>query len=795
MNACPLPLTSEDDGVFGMKTYGVRQFFTLSILASISLCALAPSRSSAATKVCCAVAGDADHSGAINIGDAVTVIEYIFVGGAAPQCLEEGDADGSGSVNIGDVVKLIEYILFGGGAPSCPASGDSTLTSGERLAAFNAIDSVASALEGVSQDSLANALLTFLSGRSEFEEVGKDGTSIWARFIDGRMVSIPNNRLVVAPTPARVDNREVEPAPSGGTLVTIPPRKFDSWDEMYEYNRARTNDVSTSALTYELPEWVEAIHIEALHGPCFNSFAYSATTRLGTNGYIPTQVYADVSQLLTEVQNCGVFYIDTHCGFCETRAGQTVGALDTRDDWSASHDSTYATMLDDGELVYMYAADGNGLSNPRCADYWRYAFTGLFVANYMTFSKNSLVYISACQSDASPSLKAGFMAAGASTYVGWTHPVTDDGSNKAGDFLFDRLIGGNASVLTPIESPKQRPFTIDFIWQDMKDRGLDIDPHTGSQMMVTKLQGEFGLLAPSLRFVEVINTTDTLFLTGFFGKDPGANGHVFVGGVEMTVFTWEPLYIWADIPRSGPGSSGPVYVVVDGQANPTPLVGRKSNIVNLTAWDPDFIYTLKDQGTLTGTVTVNAHFRADVHSFREFPHLPAPAPNAFLVFSGIKNSGGSATATGQFIYPVPNSDPHEDITYDWAGGTTLGWLNEPNPNQGVLIQGAIHANQKQMDLLMFGTAVENMKETAVSSLSGFLYESDLFFPIISEVYHAPLFTPFTLDIKFDNNWVILPGELDAVTCCGHGDEGVDINHKLKWTYVPGAFPPDPNAAQ
>ncbi len=70
---------------------------------------------------CCDLAGDADNSGGINIGDVVTLIEYIFSGGAEPTCLQEGDSDGSGGINIGDVVTLIEYIFSGGAIPICGA--------------------------------------------------------------------------------------------------------------------------------------------------------------------------------------------------------------------------------------------------------------------------------------------------------------------------------------------------------------------------------------------------------------------------------------------------------------------------------------------------------------------------------------------------------------------------------------------------------------------------------------------------------------------------------------------------
>lgn len=65
----------------------------------------------------CPVPGDADGNGIVNISDAVTVIAYIFGGGAAPEPLVCADADGNGEVNISDAVYLISYIFAGGPAP------------------------------------------------------------------------------------------------------------------------------------------------------------------------------------------------------------------------------------------------------------------------------------------------------------------------------------------------------------------------------------------------------------------------------------------------------------------------------------------------------------------------------------------------------------------------------------------------------------------------------------------------------------------------------------------------------
>jgi len=63
------------------------------------------------------VCGDANGSGAVDIDDAVYIINYIFGGGPVPDPYESGDVDCSGSIDIDDVVYLINYIFAGGPTP------------------------------------------------------------------------------------------------------------------------------------------------------------------------------------------------------------------------------------------------------------------------------------------------------------------------------------------------------------------------------------------------------------------------------------------------------------------------------------------------------------------------------------------------------------------------------------------------------------------------------------------------------------------------------------------------------
>jgi hypothetical protein len=64
--------------------------------------------------------GDINGDGRINIGDALSVINFIFRGGPAPDPIAAGDLNCSGKITIGDAIYLIAYIFRGGPAPCCP---------------------------------------------------------------------------------------------------------------------------------------------------------------------------------------------------------------------------------------------------------------------------------------------------------------------------------------------------------------------------------------------------------------------------------------------------------------------------------------------------------------------------------------------------------------------------------------------------------------------------------------------------------------------------------------------------
>lgn len=64
--------------------------------------------------------GDANDDGVADIADGVTILAYLFSGGATPGCLAATDINVDRSIDIGDPVRLFNYILLGGPPPAEP---------------------------------------------------------------------------------------------------------------------------------------------------------------------------------------------------------------------------------------------------------------------------------------------------------------------------------------------------------------------------------------------------------------------------------------------------------------------------------------------------------------------------------------------------------------------------------------------------------------------------------------------------------------------------------------------------
>ena len=64
--------------------------------------------------------GDANADGAVNLGDAITDLSYLFAAAGEPPCLAAADANGSNEINIADAVFLLNYLFGSGREPPAP---------------------------------------------------------------------------------------------------------------------------------------------------------------------------------------------------------------------------------------------------------------------------------------------------------------------------------------------------------------------------------------------------------------------------------------------------------------------------------------------------------------------------------------------------------------------------------------------------------------------------------------------------------------------------------------------------
>jgi len=479
----------------------------------------------------------------------------------------------------------------------------------------------------------------------------------------------------------------------------------------------------------------------------------------------------------------GVFYIDAHCGSGNARGGGLITAIWTSTFATKSSDSVYDALLAVNELVYFYASDFDSRIG-FCRNHWRYGFTGAFAAQYMTFAQHSFVIINACESDDN-SLRTGFSAGGASVYAGWNLTVTDPAANRAGEFLLDRMLGANVSTLTPVESPKQRPFDIDRLWLDMTTRNFDFDVTTGAQLSTTPLQDDFELLAPSIKFLSVYEGGDSMMVAGMFGSDPGARGRVIVGGSEIPIVSWTDTLITANIPNSGAGSVGPVRVEVDGISGPTSSTKRRSNEVNLTEWRGDIVQKFIPAGTMTGTLTIHTHIRADLHPFREEPH--AAPYNPTVLFDAAQDSYGSAVGTGSFTI---NWSPETFSTYQWSGTAIMNPMWDLGNDDRLYMNGSIDPVSKQMVVNISGSTEWTMTENHTSNV----------FPNYSENFNLDIFSllmddQYGLHLTLSPTFDIFAGQRNDNTMPTRYDPFNPASLELKWNTIQSSFPPDTSAAQ
>lgn len=62
---------------------------------------------------------DVNHDGGIDIGDAIGLLQFLFLGGSIA-CLDSGDVNDDGTLDLGDPIQLLSFLFSGGGEPFHP---------------------------------------------------------------------------------------------------------------------------------------------------------------------------------------------------------------------------------------------------------------------------------------------------------------------------------------------------------------------------------------------------------------------------------------------------------------------------------------------------------------------------------------------------------------------------------------------------------------------------------------------------------------------------------------------------
>jgi hypothetical protein len=62
-----------------------------------------------------------DSDGAVDLTDAVRILDHLFLGGPAPECLDAADTDDDAELSLTDPIVVLSWLFLGGPAPEPPS--------------------------------------------------------------------------------------------------------------------------------------------------------------------------------------------------------------------------------------------------------------------------------------------------------------------------------------------------------------------------------------------------------------------------------------------------------------------------------------------------------------------------------------------------------------------------------------------------------------------------------------------------------------------------------------------------
>ena len=319
---------------------------------------------------------------------------------------------------------------------------------------------------------------------------------------------------------------------------------------------------------------------------------------------------------LRHVGNDGVFYLRTH---------GLPGNEETGRPAAFSTSTLYKGEFETDLIAADYAYGRLGLMLIRYRWYRRrpepaYAITDAFIDRYWNnFADNSLVYFDACHGITLDAIIDVLRQKNASVIMGWNGRLRPGPAQDTSRFVFDRLLGAN---VFQSEDPSQRPFDYVSVFDahigPARDHGHC--PVEGSTLEFRTGPGSFGLLAPSIKRMEIREGPEELIIHGLFGPDPAPQPReVTVQGEPLIVDTWDPHEI--RVAGFTADKEGEVVVtVMDRESNAVPITSWRDWEVRGTVWWVGWISPLIEViDNETVELVWALDIRADVHSYREAP--------------------------------------------------------------------------------------------------------------------------------------------------------------------------------
>ena len=76
------------------------------------------------------IRGDTNQDVLIDLGDVVTILNYLFINEPGPECLARMDVQDDNAIDIGDGIYLLNFLFTAGAAPPEPFGAFNNLVSG-----------------------------------------------------------------------------------------------------------------------------------------------------------------------------------------------------------------------------------------------------------------------------------------------------------------------------------------------------------------------------------------------------------------------------------------------------------------------------------------------------------------------------------------------------------------------------------------------------------------------------------------------------------------------------------------